>query len=47
MEVGYVDELTTRMPSAAEARKLGLGTGAPVMVYVRTTYTKDRPSDSH
>ncbi|WP_051114277.1 UTRA domain-containing protein [Actinopolymorpha alba] len=43
VEVGYVDEITTRMPSPDEARKLALGTGAPVLVYIRTTYTKERP----
>jgi GntR family transcriptional regulator len=43
VEVGYVDEITTRMPSPDEARKLGLGTGTPVLVYARTTYTKERP----
>ncbi|TCM43653.1 GntR family transcriptional regulator [Kribbella sp. VKM Ac-2568] len=42
-EIGYVDELTTRMPQPDEARKLGLGTGTPVMVYVRTTYSEVRP----
>lgn len=42
-EVGYVDELTTRMPLPDEARKLGLSTGTPVMVYVRTTYSDERP----
>lgn len=43
VEVGYVDEVTTRMPSPDEVRKLALGPGVPVMVYVRTTYTKQRP----
>lgn len=42
-EVGYVDELTARMPTPDEARRLRLGTGSPVLVYVRTTYTKERP----
>lgn len=43
VEVGYVDELTTRMPSPDEARELSMGGGAPVLVYTRTTFTKDRP----
>ncbi|WP_328333037.1 GntR family transcriptional regulator [Kribbella sp. NBC_00382] len=42
-EIGYVDELTTRMPVPDEARKLGLTTGTPVLVYVRTTYSDSRP----
>jgi len=43
VEVGYVDEITTRMPAPEEARVLSLGAGTPVLVYVRTCYTKDRP----
>jgi DNA-binding GntR family transcriptional regulator len=43
VEIGYVDEVTTRMPRPDESRKLGLGTGTPVLVYVRTTYSADRP----
>jgi len=43
VEVGYVDEITTRMPSPDEARMLDLGTGVPVLAYVRTCYTKERP----
>ncbi|MGC4943810.1 UTRA domain-containing protein [Kribbella sp. DT2] len=42
-EIGYVDELTTRIPTPDEARKLGLGSGTPVLVYVRTTYSNARP----
>ena len=42
IEIGYVDELTTRMPTPAEARRLQLAAGVPVMVYIRTTFTKDR-----
>lgn len=44
IEVGYVDELTTRMPTPTESRRLQLGSGVPVLVYLRTTYTKDRPA---
>ena len=43
VEVGYVDEVTTRMPTPDAARKLGLGTGTPALVYVRTTHTTERP----
>jgi GntR family transcriptional regulator len=43
LERGYVDEVTARMPRPDESRKLGLGTGTPVLVYVRTTYGADRP----
>lgn len=34
---------TTRMPTPEEARELGLGTGTPVLVYVRTAHTTERP----
>jgi GntR family transcriptional regulator len=43
IEVGYIDELTTRMPTPEEARRLAMSSGAPVLVYARTTFTKDRP----
>ncbi len=43
VEVGYVDEVTTRMPTPEEARMLDLGAGVPVLIYVRTAYTKKRP----
>src|SRR5262249_54046775 len=42
-EIGYVDELTARMPSPEEARTLGLPTGVPVMIYIRTAWTDARP----
>lgn len=42
-QVGYVDELTTRMPTPEEVTALQLGTGTPVLVYVRTGYTIKRP----
>lgn len=42
-EVGYVDEVTTRMPTPDEAHGLDLGPGVPVLVYVRTAYTDARP----
>src|SRR6266498_2874881 len=43
VEVGYVDEITARMPTPDEARTLDLGTGVPVLVYVRTTFSNDGP----
>jgi GntR family transcriptional regulator len=43
IEIGHLDEITTRMPSPEEARTLDLGTGVPVLIYARTAYTKDRP----
>ncbi|WP_405070392.1 GntR family transcriptional regulator [Kribbella sp. NBC_01510] len=43
VEIGYIDEVTTRMPRPDESRKLGLGIGTPVLVYVRTTYSDTRP----
>lgn len=41
-QVGYWDEWTTRMPTPAEARKLELGPGTPVLVSRRTGYTDER-----
>ncbi len=38
-----MDELTTRMPTPEEVTALQLGTGTPVLVYVRTGYTPRRP----
>lgn len=38
-EVGHVDEVTARMPTPDEARLLDMGTGVPVLVYVRVAYT--------
>jgi GntR family transcriptional regulator len=43
VEVGYRDELTTRMPTPDEAQTLDLSAGVPVLAYVRTCYTKERP----
>jgi GntR family transcriptional regulator len=31
------------MPTPEEARTLDLGAGVPVLAYVRTCYTKERP----
>jgi GntR family transcriptional regulator len=45
VEVGHIDEITTRMPTPDEASTLELDSGVPVLEYVRTayTYTKQRP----
>jgi GntR family transcriptional regulator len=43
VEIGHLDEVTARMPSPEEARSLDVGTGVPVLVYIRTAYTKERP----
>jgi GntR family transcriptional regulator len=42
-QVGYLDELTTRMPTPEEATALDMAAGTPVLDYVRTGYTKERP----
>lgn len=42
VEIGYIDEVTTRMPTPSQTRRLQLDWGVPVLVYIRTTYTKDR-----
>jgi GntR family transcriptional regulator len=42
-QVSYVDELSTRMPTPDEVTALRLGAGTPVLVYVRTGWTTDRP----
>ncbi|MFE1044665.1 GntR family transcriptional regulator [Streptomyces olivaceus] len=42
-QVGYADEIATRMPTPEEARLLEIGPGVPVMLWTRTGYTVDRP----
>jgi GntR family transcriptional regulator len=42
-QVGYEDALTTRMPTPEEASTLRLSRGTPVLVYVRTGFTPERP----
>lgn len=42
-QVGYRDELRTRMPAPEEARQLDIGPGVPVLVWTRTGYTTERP----
>ena len=41
--LGHVDELTARMPGPDEIRTLDLAQGVPVIVYVRTAWTNQRP----
>ena len=43
VEVGHIDELTTRMPTPEEARGLDIAPGVPVLVYYRTAWTNERP----
>ncbi|MEU0720106.1 GntR family transcriptional regulator [Streptomyces lavendulocolor] len=42
-QIGYFDELATRMPTPEEARLLEVGAGVPVLLWTRTGYSKDRP----
>jgi GntR family transcriptional regulator len=42
-QVGFVDEIGSRMPSSQEFAFFGLSTGTPVVVVNRTAYTPDRP----
>lgn len=42
-QVGYADEIATRMPTPEEARLLEIGPGIPVLLWTRTGYTADRP----
>lgn len=42
-QVGYRDELRTRMPTPDEARQLDVGPGVPVLVWTRTGYTTEKP----
>ncbi|MET9253726.1 GntR family transcriptional regulator [Streptomyces sp. NPDC003717] len=42
-QVGYFDEIATRMPTPEEARLLEIGAGVPVLLWTRTGYSADRP----
>lgn len=42
-EIAHRDEITPRMPTEEEERLLRLGTGVPVLEWVRTAYTSKRP----
>jgi Transcriptional regulators len=39
----YVDEVSTRMPEPDEAVRLGLGSGIPVLIQIRTGYADRKP----
>lgn len=43
VEIGHVDELTARMPTPEESRILALAPGVPIIAYVRTAWTAQRP----
>ncbi|WP_263168153.1 GntR family transcriptional regulator [Streptomyces sp. SCSIO ZS0520] len=42
-QIGYFDEIATRMPSPEEARLLEVSAGVPVLLWTRTGYSMDRP----
>ncbi|MGW4992238.1 GntR family transcriptional regulator [Streptomyces mirabilis] len=42
-QVGYADEIATRMPTPEEERLLEIGRGVPVLIWTRTGYTTERP----
>ncbi|MFI1604076.1 GntR family transcriptional regulator [Streptomyces griseofuscus] len=42
-QIGYFDEIATRMPTPEEARLLETGPGVPVLLWTRTGYSADRP----
>ena len=42
-EAGHRDEISPRMPTEEEARLLQLGTGLPVLEWIRTAYSDKRP----
>ena len=42
-EVGHRDEVSPRMPTEDENRLLQLGTGVPVLEWIRTAYSDQRP----
>ncbi|MCQ6245260.1 GntR family transcriptional regulator [Streptomyces malaysiensis] len=42
-QIGYFDEIATRMPTPEEARLLEIGAGVPVMLWTRTGYSDEKP----
>jgi GntR family transcriptional regulator len=42
-QIGYFDEIATRMPTPDEARLLEIGAGVPVLLWTRTGYSIDKP----
>jgi GntR family transcriptional regulator len=43
-QIGYADEISTRMPTPEEAHLLEIGPGVPVLLWTRTGYTAERPA---
>lgn len=43
-QVGYADEISTRMPTPDEERLLEVSAGVPVLIWTRTGYTADHPA---
>lgn len=43
VQTGYYDEYVSRMPTPEEATLLRTPPGTPVLLHIRTGYTKDRP----
>lgn len=43
IEIGYIDEVTSRVPTAVETQTLDVSAGTPVLVYTRTAWTDSRP----
>jgi GntR family transcriptional regulator len=41
MQVRFRNEITTRMPTTDEARRLNIGPGIPVVQLLRTAYDQD------
>jgi GntR family transcriptional regulator len=42
-QLGFIDEIGARMPSAREFAFFGMTSGTPVLVVNRTSYSKERP----
>ncbi len=42
-QIGYHDELMTRMPTPEEASELQIGPGVPVLIWIRTGFSADKP----
>lgn len=42
-QIGYHDELFTRMPAPQEADDLQVGPGVPVLIWLRTGFTSENP----
>lgn len=42
-QIGYFDEIATRMPTPEESRLLEIAAGVPVLLWTRTGYSDSRP----